>query len=116
MWHGCEDTSVTKILKNGFQREASRCGRQVHGRGTNFARSATMALWYATQKQRGSTRTLLLCTVVVGTVGTCDAEKNAAPLKDGSLPMTMVSPNKDILVTYKDNHARVEFIVVVGGA
>lgn len=65
LWHGTEEDSAAKILRNGFNR--SLCGKNgtVYGEGVYFSVSADYALRYAKPDALGR-KHIFLCSVLVG--------------------------------------------------
>lgn len=119
LWHGTEEDSAAKILRNGFNR--SLCGKNgtVYGEGVYFSVSADYALRYAKPDALGR-KHIFLCSVLVGRYTQGHSRLKAPPALPGSADGTelydSVVDNVDqpgMVVIFNDTQVLPQYLLTV---
>ena len=119
LWHGTEEDSAAKILRNGFNR--SLCGKNgtVYGEGVYFSVSADYALRYAKPDAEGR-KHIFMCSVLCGRFTQGHRRLKVPPAlpgsTDGAELYDSVVDNVDrpsIVVIFNDSQVLPQYLLTV---
>jgi poly [ADP-ribose] polymerase 10/14/15 len=110
LFHGTGSACISKILKQGFNRNFAGLNGSVYGMGVYFARDAAYSSVYSSMGCTSDLRKMCVCDVLVGDVarGSCDMKvppkrPNSADVDDVCDSTVDMLPNSSVFVCYHDD-------------